>query len=267
MHQSRTLDLGWEVPKESIAVAYVAQEHHADVISLGTIGTRQGAIAHLLRKMPSKSQPLIFGYEAGPWGYWLSRSLTQKGQVCWGVAPSLLPTKPGERVKTHRRDAIKLARLMCSGALPLVYVPTVDEEAMRALCRAREEAIRALQPAQCRLTALLLRHESRYTGRAPWGPAPLRWLREVVGPTPAPQIVFQAYSRAVTEHPARLARLEQALTAQGQTWRLAPVVAALQALRGVHCTGAVTTGAERGDLPRFANPRQLMNSLGFTPSE
>jgi len=138
---------------------------------------------------------------------------------------------------------------------------------MRDLCRARADAIRALTTAQFRLTAFLLRHDIRSTGRATWGPAHLRWLSEVVWPTPAQQIVCQAYSRAVTDRTERLARLEQALTDQGQTWRLAPVVEAFQALRGVPCTVAVTTVAALGDLTRFEHPRQLRHSLGLTPSE
>jgi transposase len=138
---------------------------------------------------------------------------------------------------------------------------------MRDLCRAREDAIHDLKAAKFRLTAFLLRPDIRYTGRATWSPAPLRWLREVVCPTAAQQIVFQADVRAVTEPTERLARLEQARKAQGQTWRLAPVVDALQALRGGQCTGAVTTVAALGDLTRFEPPRQLMNYLGVTPSE
>jgi len=267
MHQSSTLYIGLDVHKESIAVAYVVQEHHAEVVSLGNIGTRQCDIDQLIRKMQSKSKHLIFVYEAGPCGYWLYRYLTQKGHVCWVVAPSLIPKKPGDRVKTNRRDAIKLARLMRSGDLTPVYVPQVEDEAMRDLCRAREDTIRALKAAKFQLKAFLLRHDIRYTGRATWSPAHLRWLSEVVCPTPAQQIVFQEYVRAITDHTARLARLEQALTDQVQTWRLAPVVDALQALRGVQCTVAVTTVAELGDLTRFDNPRQLMNYLGLPPSE
>lgn len=266
MQQSSTLYVGLDVHKESIAVAYVGIEHHAEVVSLGNIGTRQCDIDKLVRQLQSKSKHLVFVYEAGPCGYWLYRYLTKKGQVCWVIAPSLIPKKPGDRVKTNRRDAIKLARLMRSGDLTPVYVPQVEDEAIRDLCRAREDAIRDLKTAKFRLKAFLLRHDIRYTGRATWGPAHLRWLSEVVCPTSAQQIVFQEYIRAVTEHTERLGRLEQELTDQVQTWRLAPVVEALQALRGVQCTVAVTTIAELGDLTRFENPRQLMNYLGFTPS-
>jgi transposase len=267
MHQSSTLYVGLDVHKESIAVAYVAKAHHAEVVSLGNIGTRQCDIDKLIRQLQSKSAHLIFVYEAGPCGYWLYRYLTKKGHVCWVIAPSLIPKKPGDRVKTNRRDAIKLARLMRSGDLTPVYVPKVEDEAIRDLCRAREDAIRDLKAAKFRLKAFLLRHDIRYTGRATWGPAHLRWLSEVVCPTPAQQIVFQEYIRAVNEHTERLERLEQELTDQVQTWRLAPVVEALQALRGVQFTVAVTTVAELGDLTRFDNPRQLMNYLGLTPSE
>jgi transposase len=267
MHQSSTLYVGLDVHKESIAVAYVAKAHHAEVVSLGNIGTRQCDIDTLIRQLQSKSSHLIFVYEAGPCGYWLYRYLTKKGHVCWVIAPSLIPKKPGDRVKTNRRDAIKLARLMRSGDLTPVYVPKVEDEAIRDLCRAREDAIRDRKAAKFRLKAFLLRHDIRYTGRATWGPAHLRWLSEVVCPTPAQQIVFQEYIRAVNEHTERLERLEQELTDQVETWRLAPVVEALQALRGVQFTVAVTTVAELGDLTRFDNPRQLMNYLGLTPSE
>ena len=267
MQQSSTLYVGLDVHKESIAVAYVAQDHGAEVISLGTIGTRQCDIDKLLRQLQSKSKQLVFVYEAGPCGYWLYRYLLKKGYVCWVVAPSLIPKKPGDRVKTDRRDARQLARLMRSGDLTPVYVPAIDDEAIRDLSRAREDTLRDLKAAKLRLKAFLLRHDIRYTGRANWSPAHLRWLSEVVCPTPAQQIVFQEYVQTVTEQTERLGRLELELHEQVQTWRLSPVVEALQALRGVQCTVAVTTVAELGDLTRFENPRQLMNYLGLTPSE
>jgi len=156
---------------------------------------------------------------------------------------------------------------MRSGDLTPVYVPAVQDEAIRDLSRAREDTLHDLKTAKFRLKAFLLRHDIRYTGRATWGPAHLRWLSEVVCPTPAQQIVFQEYVRAVTEHTERLQRLEQELHEQVTAWRLCPVVDALQALRGVQFTVAVTTVAELGDLTRFANPRQLMNYLGLTPAE
>jgi transposase len=266
MNQSSTLYVGMDVHKDSIAVAYVAQDHGAEVTYLGTIGTRQADIDHLVRKLQSKAHHLVFVYEAGPCGYWLYRYLSQKGYNCWVVAPSLIPKKAGDRVKPDRRDAVQLARLMRSGDRTPVYVPTVDDEAIRDLTRAREDAITDLKAAKFRLKAFLLRHDIRYTGRATWSPAHLRWLAEVVCPTPAQQIVFQEYVQAVTEHTERLQRLEQELHEQVKTWRLQPVVEALQALRGVQFTVAVTLVAELGDLTRFDNPRQLMKFLGLIPS-
>jgi transposase len=143
----------------------------------------------------------------------------------------------------------------------------VAAEAIRDLTRAREDTIRALKAAKLRLKTFWLRHDSRYTGRATWSPAHVRWLSEVVCPTPAQHMVFQAYVRAVNEHTERLQRLEQALHEPVTSWRLQPVVAALQALRGVPCTVAVTTLAELGDLTRFDTPRQLLKFLGLIPSE
>ena len=161
MPQSRTLSIGMAVHKDSIAVAYVAHELHAEVSYLGAIGTRQCDIDQLIRKIQSKSKPLVFVYEAGPCGYWLYRSRTKKGHACWVVAPSLIPKKAGDRVKTNRRDAIQLARLMRSGDLTPVYVPQVADEAIRDLSRAREDALRDLKTAKYRLKAFLLRHDIR----------------------------------------------------------------------------------------------------------
>jgi len=146
-------------------------------------------------------------------------------------------------------------------------VPAVEDEAIRALSRAREDTLRELTAAPSRLQAFLLRQAIRSAGRATWGPAHRRWLAEVVCPTPAQPMVCQAYVRAVSEHQARLQRLEAELREQAQAWRLHPVVQALQAMRGVQFTVAVTLIAELGDLTRFDNPRQLMSYRGLTPSE
>jgi transposase len=266
MTQSSMLYVGLDVHQESIAVAYVAQDHGAEVVSLGTIGTRQCDLDTLIRQRHSKAKHLMFVYEAGPCGDWLYRYLTKTGHDCWVVAPSFIPKKAGDRVKTDRRDARQLARLMRSGDLPPVDVPQVDDEAIRDLSRAREDSIRDLKAAKYRLKAFLLRQDIRSTGQATWSPAHLRWLAEVVCPTPVQQIVFQEYGRAVSEHTERLQRLDQELQERVNTWRLAPVVEALQALRGVQFTVAVTTVAALGDLTRLTNPKQLMRDLGLTPS-
>jgi transposase len=256
-----------EVHKESLAVAYVAEEREAEVVFLGTIGTRQCDIDKLIRKLQAKGKRLHLVYEAGPCGYWLYRYLTKQGLECWVVAPSQIPKKAGDRVKTDRRDAVQLARLLRSGDLTPVYVPAVEDEAIRAVVRAREDARKDLKAAKVRLKAFLLRQDIRYEGRATWGPAQLRWLANVVCPTPAQQLVFQDYVRAVSEQTERLQRVEAELPALGQSWRWAPVVEAIQALRGVQFIAAVTLIAELGDLSRFENPRQLRSYLGLVPSE
>jgi len=262
-----TIYVGLDVHKESIAVAYAPEERGAEVVSLGAIGTRQCDIDKLVRKLQAKGATLVFVYEAGPCGYWLYRYLTGKGLACHVVAPSLIPRKPGDRVKTDRRDAVALARLMRSGDLSAIYVPRVEDEALRDVSRGREDAMQDLKRSKRRLKSFLLRQDIRYEGRANWNAAHLRWLAEVVCPTAAQQIVFQEYVRAVSEEQERGERLERELREAVKGWRLYPVVEALQALRGVELTGAVILMAELGDITRFDSPRQLMSYLGLTPSE
>jgi transposase len=148
-----------------------------------------------------------------------------------------------------------------------VYVPAVGDEAIRDLSRSREDTVCDLKAAKFRLKSFLLRHDIRYAGRANWNEPHLRYLSRVVCPTPAQQIVFQEYLRTVLEHHQRLLRLETELQEELKPWRFFPVVQALQALRGVQWTVAVTTVAELGDLTRFHNPQQLMAYLGLVPSE
>lgn len=267
MHQSTTLCVGLDVHKDSIAVAH-AEAHRTDPPHfVGTIGTRQADLDKLVRRLQSKAAQLVFAYEAGPCGYVLHRYLTGKGLTCTVVAPSLIPKRPGDRVKTDRRDAVELARLLRSGDLTPVYVPSVDDEAIRDLSRARDAARVTLKAAKLRLTSFLLRLGLHYTGRANWTDAHRRYLAKVVCPTPAQQIVFQESIHAVDEQHQRLGRLEQELRELTPQWRLAPLVDALQALRGVQWIVALTVVAELGDLTRFQNPRQLAAFVGLIPSE
>jgi transposase len=183
------------------------------------------------------------------------------------VAPSLIPKRPGDKVKTDRRDAVELARLLRSGDLTAVYVPSVEDEAIRDVCRARDAARVTLKDAKLRLKAFLLRQGLHYVGRADWNAAHRRYLAKVVCQTPAQQIVFQEGVRAVDEQVDRLQRLEAELRDLAPHWRLAPVVDALQALRGVQWLVAITVVAELGDLTRFDNPRKLAAYVGLIPSE
>jgi transposase len=266
MKNGSTLHVGLDVHKESIVVAYASGDG-SDPVHLGAIETRQCDIDALVRKLQGKGARLVFFYEAGPCGYWLYRYLTGKGLPCVVVAPSLIPRKPGDRVKTDKRDALTLARLARSGDLTPVYVPQVADEAIRDLARAREDALGDLNDTRFRLKALLLRNDIRYTGRADWSDEHRRWLARFVFPTPAQQIVFQEHVRTVTERTELLRRLEAALLEQATTWRMYPLVEALQALRGVQFTVAITTIAELGDLTRFDRAPELMKYLGLTPSE
>jgi transposase len=180
MAPTSTLFIGLDVHQETIAVAYVGAEQEAEGVSLGTIGTRQCEVAKLIRKRQSKGTQLHFGSEAGPWGDWLYRYLTKKTLRCWVVAPSQIPKKAGDRVKTERRDARQLARLLRSGDLSPVYIPRVEDEAIRDVGRAREEVLKDLKAATGRRKACLLRQDSRDEGRANWTAAHLRWLANVV---------------------------------------------------------------------------------------
>jgi transposase len=267
MGEDTTLFVGLDVHKDSIAVAYAAEERGAEVVFLGQIGTRQCDLDKLVRRLRSKAARLVFAYEAGPCGYVLYRYLSSKGIPCLVVAPSLIPKKAGDRVKTDRRDAVELARLLRSGDLTAIHVPSIEDEAMRDLSRAREAILSDLKSAKRRLKSFLLRLGMNYTGKATWNEAHLRYLARVVCPTPAQQIVFQELLRAVDELVERLRRIEAELLEQLPGWRLQPLVQALMALRGVQQTVAVTTVAEIGDLTRFDSPRQLAAFVGLIPSE
>ncbi len=268
MKKSNTkLFIGLDVHKDSIAVAYAPEQRGAEIISLGSFGTRHCDIDKILKKLLPHSFNLVFTYEAGPCGYWLYRLLTKKGYPCLVVAPSLIPKRPGDLVKTDRRDAIMLARTLRAGDLTTVYVPNVQDEAIRDLSRAREDAKRDLRAAKHRLKSFLLRQDIRYEGKANWSLKHLRWLGEVTCETSAQQFVFQEYVHAITERNERVERIEAELRAQVDSWRLKPVVTAIQAMRGIQFITAATLISELGDITRFDNPKQLMGFLGLTSSE
>jgi transposase len=267
MKQYSTLYVGMDTEKEKISVAYAPEGRGSGVEFVGPIGTREKDISGLIRRLKPKARELVFVYEAGPCGYGLYRYLTKQGYECHVVAPSMTPRKPGDRVKTNRRDAVNLARLMRAGELRSVYVPGVEDEAIRDLCRGRDDAMRDLKASKQRLKALLLRLDLRYHGGSSWSKAYYKWLSGVRCPTAAQQIVFQENLHAISEREARVARLEGELKELVPGWRLYPLVRAYQALRGIQFIGAVTLAAELGDLRRFLKARQVMAFLGLTPSE
>ena len=205
--------------------------------------------------------------EAGPCGFVIWRHLTALGTQCEVVAPSSIPKRSGDRVKTDRRDAMMLARLSRSGDLTAVRVPGAGDEAVRDLVRAREDAVRECRNARHRLKALLLRNGIPYAGKTSWTAAHLRWLATLKMEHAAQQIGFQEYLHSITEATARIARLEQAMRETLPEWSLTPLVQALQAMRGVQLIAAMTLVAELQDFRRFENPRQLMAYVGLVPGE
>jgi transposase len=183
------------------------------------------------------------------------------------VAPSLIPKKPGDRVKTNRRDAVGLAKLLRAGELTAVWVPDEGHEAMRDLVRARAAAIETQRIHRQQVSSFMLKHGRIFPRKTTWGARHLRWLQEQKFDHPAHQIALQEMVEAVRLSRERALRLEAAIEEFVPQWSLAPVVQALQALRGVDLIVAVTFTVEIGDLSRFDSPRQLMAYLGLVPSE
>lgn len=267
MSQSTTVHVGLDVHKDSIDIALAHSAGDSEVRHLGTVAGGTMAVSKALRRLISAGQRLHIVYEAGPCGFALQRHFAALGWRCDVVAPSSIPRPSGERIKTDRRDAMKLARLARAGELTPVRVPDSADEAIRDVVRGREDAVREQRNARHRLKALLLRNGIVYSGRSAWSAAHWRWLATVKLPHAAQQIVFQEYLHAITEAGSRIARHEQALRDALSTWTLAPVVAALQALRGVQLIAAITLVAEIQDFWRFASPRRLMGYLGLVPRE
>jgi transposase len=261
------LYVGLDVHKDSIDIALAEPGLDSEVRHLGQISGELGALDKSLRRLISQGRRLHVVYEAGPCGYVIWRHLSAQGIACDVVAPSSIARPAGERVKTDRRDAMKLARLARIHELTPVRVPNLADEAIRDLVRARDDAVREQRNARHRLKAMLLRSGIVYAGKSAWTPAHVRWLASVKLPEPAQQIAFQEYVHAVTESGLRIARLEQALRGQLPGWSLRPIVQALQALRGVQLIAAMTLVAELQDFVRFAHPRQLMAYVGMVPGE
>ncbi|RME38828.1 MAG: IS110 family transposase, partial [Deltaproteobacteria bacterium] len=260
--------VGLDVHKDTIAVAIAEGAVHQEVRFWGIIPHQMPSLRRLVRRLTERYEAVEVVYEAGPCGYGLYRFLKGCGISCKVVAPSRIPRKPGERIKTDRRDAVTLARLLRSGDLTAVYVPHPEDEAMREVTRSRESAVTDRRRLIQQLKSFLLRHGRPYEkGTKGWTPKFRRWLSEQRFEHPALQLTFEEMIRAIEEADARVARLTQAIRDHVEHWRLAPAVRALQSFRGIRLVAAATLVAELGDLTRFDHPRQLMSFLGLVPSE
>src|SRR6266481_7246915 len=259
--------IGLDVHGETIAVGVA--EPSSEVRSLGVIPNRPESVRKLLKKLGPASS-LRACYEAGPCGYVLYWQLTQLGVHCDVVAPTLVPTKSGERVKTDRRDAQKLARSYRSGDLTPVWVPDPGHEALRDLVRAREAAKKDQLRARHRLGKLLLRQGRRApTGSKAWGVKHRAWLQTIRFAHAAQDATLLDYLTEIDHAADRIVRLEHAI-ATAAAVAPAPVravIAGLQALRGIAKLSAVSIVTEVGALSRFAKPRQLMGYSGAVASE
>ncbi|MBI1198702.1 MAG: IS110 family transposase [Phenylobacterium sp.] len=261
--------VGLDVHKATIAVALAPEGRSNEIRFQGSVPHRPGTMADLGRRLQGKhpGARLTFCYEAGSCGYGLARELTDAGYECLVIAPSLIPTRPGDHIKTDKRDATTLAKMHRAGELTTVWVPDASHEAVRDLVRAREAAMYWRNRARQALSSFLLRQGYRYGGRSAWTVSYWRWLATLELEHPAQQLAMQEYILAIQEADARHDRLVKQIEAIIPTWSMAPLVIALQAMRGVAMITAATIVAEIGDLARFTTPRKLMAYLGLVPAE
>lgn len=258
--------VGLDVHKEDVVVAVAEGGLRGAVRDYGRISNTPAALTRLVGKLGRDGVTLRFCYEAGPCGYGIQRQLSAAGHDCVVVAPSLIPKRPGDRVKTDRRDAASLAKLHRADELTSVWVPDAGHEAIRDVVRARLDAVHALRRARQQVSGFLLRQGCHY-GRPAWTKLHRRWLAGLTFEQALHHVVLEDYIQAVEAAEARRDRLTAQIEACLPEWTLAPVVAALQTMRGMALVNAATLIAELGDLARFANPRQLMAYLGLVPSE
>jgi transposase len=255
--------VGLDVHKATIVIAMAAGKQPGVVVR--TIPNDWPTLLKVLDELGAAVR-LRACYEAGPTGYGLARRLNESGVCCIVVAPSLIPVQRGNRVKTDRRDARKLAELLRAGLLTEVKIPAEETEAMRDLERGRDDAKNAERAVRHQLDKFLLRH-GRIWSKTKWTRPHWSWIKQQAFAAEASRRVLADHVRAVEEATARVERLEKDIEELVETWSLAPLVRALQALRGMRLLSAVVVAAELGDVARFAEARKVMAFLGQVPSE
>lgn len=264
--QSNTKFVGLDVSMETIAVA-IADAGRGEPRYWGAIPHTPEAVRKLFAQL-GEADEIEACYEAGPTGYELQRLLTHLGIRCVVVAPSLIPKRPGEKVKTDRRDALRLAQLHRAGELTPVYIPTEEDEALRDLVRAREDAKEDLLRARHRLSKFLLRHNILPPKKmTKWKSIHKRWLDTLKFEDRKLQFVFQEYLHNIYEIEQRIERLEKEIHIQATSSQHAPIIQALQTLKGIKEITAVTLVAEIGNFDRFRTAREFMGYTGMVPSE
>ena len=265
MNEDTAIYVGFDVHKETVSIS-VAEAGRAPARFVGVVAHNVPKLLKTLSKLGG-SERLHVVYEAGPTGYGLQRALAANGYVCEVIAPSQMPRRTGDRIKTDRRDSLRLAECSRAGELHPVWIPDEQHEAVRDLFRAREDAVRARMKVRQQLKGFLLRHGVRYPGKTSWTKTFYQWLGTLNFEHSAAQTAFTEYWLAVQAGDERVHRLDKALQASVEGWRFEPVVAALQALRGIDVTSAIGLVVEIGDLSRFDHPRKLMSYLGLVPSQ
>lgn len=259
--------VGLDVHKETIAVS-IADAGRSKARHYGTIKNTSAAVSALLKKINPNGDVLEFCYEAGPCGYGLYRQLMAGGHACQVVAPTLIPKRASDKVKTDRRDSVRLGELLRAGELTPVWVPDTTQEAIRDLVRARDDLKVSQRQARQQLMAFLLRHSLSWTGgKKNWTKGFWHWLEAIQMPDANQHFALKEYIDTVRYFSDRLQGIEKQMLAAKKGWSLEPIVEGLMAMRGVNLITAMGVVAELGDLSRFSKPTQLMAYLGLIPSE